>query len=110
MGSDLTKMLKDQMTGRIDSWAIRWVYSQFRQRLYTIYPTLSKVQNIGTDSTATNTKDRFNRFNTLLDNSGKENFSFSDEVILHRQYLSQFLKQFSVGTRIKFKILNKLFS
>ncbi|MDW8516030.1 glycosyltransferase family protein [Priestia flexa] len=52
-GNDLTYMLKDQIFKRIDSWAIRWVYNQFIQDKYTIYPTKSLVNNIGTDASGT---------------------------------------------------------
>ncbi|KNH16809.1 sugar transferase [Priestia megaterium] len=52
-GNDLTYMLKDQIFKRIDSWAIRWVYNQFIQGKYTIYPTKSLVKNIGTDASGT---------------------------------------------------------
>ena len=50
-GNDMVEMLKDQMEGRIDSWAIRWCYSQFKYGGYCIYPVTSKVQNIGLDGT-----------------------------------------------------------
>ncbi len=50
-GNDMVDMLKDQMEGKIDSWAIRWCYSQFKDESYCIYPVVSKVQNIGMDGT-----------------------------------------------------------
>jgi hypothetical protein len=46
-GDDLYKMLELQMLGKIDSWAIRWVYNQFKVNMYTIYPTRSKITNNG---------------------------------------------------------------
>ncbi len=46
-GNDMFKMLELQMLGKIDSWAIRWCYSQFTQDTYTVYPTRSKVINDG---------------------------------------------------------------
>ncbi|WWB84946.1 sugar transferase [Priestia aryabhattai] len=52
-GNDLTYMLQDQFHRRIDSWAIRWVYNQYQNKQYTIYPVNSLVQNIGTDSSGT---------------------------------------------------------
>lgn len=108
MGSDLSKMLDDQMKGKINSWAIRWVYHQFVTQRFTVYPTISKVQNIGTGKSATHTRDAFNRFETILDSSGKEQFAFIKEPLLHKYYIKQFLKQSSITTRIKYKILNKL--
>lgn len=54
-GKDLVPMLDDQIAGRIDSWAIRWVYSQFRNNMYTVYPIKSLVKNIGNDLSGTHT-------------------------------------------------------
>jgi hypothetical protein len=44
-----TKMLKDQIAGLNDSWAIRWYASAFLNERLTLYPGRSLVQNIGTD-------------------------------------------------------------
>ncbi len=52
-GNDLSFMLADQMHGRIDSWAIRWVYSQYKDSSYTVYPLKSLVRNCGLDFSGT---------------------------------------------------------
>jgi hypothetical protein len=44
-----TKMLKDQVAGKNDSWAIRWHASAFLRNRLTLYPGVSLVRNIGTD-------------------------------------------------------------
>lgn len=106
MGSDMFKMLNDQLSGKINSWAIRWCLHQFFEDTFTVYPTISKVNNIGTGTNATHTKDRFNRFFTKLDQGDKLEFVFKNKVEINQMYLKQFLKQFSLYTRIKFKILN----
>ena len=49
-GIDLSQSLKDQMNGRIDSWAIRFCYGHFRAESYCVYPTRTLVRNIGLDS------------------------------------------------------------
>ena len=46
-GDDMYKMLELQMLGKIDSWAIRWCFSQFLQGKYTVYPKKSKIVNDG---------------------------------------------------------------
>ena len=46
-GDDMYKMLELQMLGKIDSWAIRWCFSQFLQKRHTVYPVKSKVINNG---------------------------------------------------------------
>lgn len=53
---DILPMLDDQLKGRIDSWAVRWVVNQFLNKSETVYPRLSLVQNIGFDDLGTHTK------------------------------------------------------
>lgn len=48
-GSDLSKMLHAQMNGDINSWSIRFCYSQSVQRKLTVFPYYSYVENIGCD-------------------------------------------------------------
>lgn len=45
-----TKMLENQVNGKINSWAIRWYASSFLNNLLTLYPKNSYVQNIGFDN------------------------------------------------------------
>ena len=54
-GNDLSYMLADQMKGRIDSWAIRWVYAQSKRNQYTVYPVPHKsmIKNAGMDFSGT---------------------------------------------------------
>lgn len=44
-----SKMLKDQIKGTNDSWAIRWHASAFLANKLTLYPARSLVNNIGCD-------------------------------------------------------------
>ncbi len=109
MGSDLSSMLKKQMNGKISSWAIRWCYHQFKHNLYSVYPTVSKVRNIGFGEGATHTFDYFNRYETKLDQSGKVHFVF-DEPFIDKKMIEAFLVQFSLYTRAKYKVLNTVAS
>jgi hypothetical protein len=108
MGSDMSSMLEKQIKGEINSWAIRWCYHQFRNNLYTVFPAVSKVENIGFNNEATHTKDKFNRFITFLDNTGSVNFHFSNDIRLQKSIIAQFVKPYSLMQRIKFKLLNAL--
>ncbi|WP_439814794.1 glycosyltransferase [Zavarzinia sp. CC-PAN008] len=49
----LAEMLEDQMTGRSDSWAIRWSWSVFRRQGLTLMPPATLVRNVGFDDRAT---------------------------------------------------------
>lgn len=48
-----TQMLKDQIQGKNNSWAIRWYFSALLQDALTLYPGKSYVQNIGLDGQGT---------------------------------------------------------
>ena len=50
-------MLKDQIKGANDSWAIRWHASAFLTNKLTLYPGRSLVNNIGNDSSGTHCGD-----------------------------------------------------
>jgi glycosyltransferase involved in cell wall biosynthesis len=47
---DYTRMLRGQIAGRNDSWAVRWYASAFLRGKLTLYPGTSLVRNIGVDS------------------------------------------------------------
>jgi hypothetical protein len=85
-GSDLSYMLDDQFFNRIDSWAIRWVYSQFKQSKYTIYPTKSLVINNGMDFSGTHSS-KSDRYLVKL---YTENFTFPEVLNLNNQILANF--------------------
>lgn len=46
-------MLKNQIDGEIDSWAIRWYLSVFMMKGFVLYPKCTLVQNIGFDGSGT---------------------------------------------------------
>lgn len=108
MGSDLTKMLERQMRGQRDSWAVRFCFHQFQKRLFTVFPAVSKVKNVGSEEGATHTLDRAGRFDTILDVSGVTDFHFSDNICLTKEIIRQFTKHYSIHTRLKYKLLNML--
>lgn len=53
---DNTRMLKQQINGKVDSWAIRWYASALLKEKLTLFPGVSLVNNIGGDSEGTHTK------------------------------------------------------
>ena len=69
-GADMSGMLKNQMKGKIDSWAIRVDYSLFKQNKFNIRPVKSLVTNIGFDNSGTHTGENPNWI-TVLDDSWK---------------------------------------
>ena len=109
MGSDLSGMLRKQQEGKINSWAIRWCYHQFRQNTFTVYPLLSKVQNIGFGGTATHMHvTQQGRFATTLDNTSKRNFHFPEAIEPVPFFTKQFISRYSLSTRIRYRLLKTL--
>ena len=107
-GSDMVQMLERQMKGEINSWAIRWCYHQFKVNKLTVYPVVSKIQNIGFSNQATHSN-VYNRYKTCLDNDVRKHFSFLDEVKLEEYFLIQFQNFFSVKTRVYNKLKTYLY-
>ena len=102
-GSDMSKMLKDQIDGRIDSWAVRFAYHQYRRKMLTIFPTLSKVMSIGFGSDATHTFSA-TRFRTDLDVGNIRSFSFSNDINVDSKLASDFRYFFSLRVRISHRL------
>ncbi len=48
-----TKMLREQIKGKNNSWAVRWYFSAFLKEMLCLYPSKSFVQNIGNDDSGT---------------------------------------------------------
>lgn len=98
-GSDLVGMLRDQMEGRADAWDIRFCYNRFKADGLTVYPTLSKVQNVGFSHDATHT-DIYNRYKTKLDEGTQRVFDLPGTIQTTDYYHRQTLQRYSIPTRI----------
>ena len=60
-----SSMLRKQIEGKVDSWAIRWHASIFLENMLTLYPGKSLVHNIGNDRSGTNSG-QYNIFDVSL--------------------------------------------
>lgn len=102
-GSDMPGMLKKQMNGKIDSWAIRWCYNQYKKDLLTIFPSKSKLNSIGSGPNATHTKS-IDRFFSEIDTSDKKEFFFNNNIKPEKRILKEFRSKFSLLERLKNKL------
>ncbi|TWJ04624.1 glycosyl transferase family 2 [Mucilaginibacter frigoritolerans] len=103
-GSDLSSMLQKQMNKKIDSWAIRWFYHQFRVQGLTLYPVYSQVLNIGFDDMATHTTGSASRYLPKMDKDLKEEFILPGKVEVNKQFQKYFQRKMGIGSRLKSKI------
>lgn len=61
-----TGMLRDQIAGKNNSWAVRWYASAFLKNKLCLYPAQSLVNNIGTDGSGTHFSSSTTTFETVL--------------------------------------------
>ena len=80
-GNDLFKMLELQYLRKIDSWAIRWQYSQFLHSSYSINPKISMTQNLGFDDNfSTHTISKIDKWKTNLAKLRIVDFEFENNT------------------------------
>jgi hypothetical protein len=103
-----TKMLKDQIAGKNDSWAIRWHASAFLFNMLTLYPCKSLVNNIGMDGSGTHCS-ASNSFSNLVFNERipVKKIPLLESSLAH-EAIRNFHKESRKFRRIKF-IINKIF-
>lgn len=95
-GNDRSSMLDDQMNGRIDSWAIRFDYAMFENKMYNIIPSRSLIENIGHDGSGThNALDKSGTFSLKVDLSREVKYSFLSDIKVNEQIRTEFHKTFS---------------
>lgn len=104
-GIDMTRMLKYYIKGRNNSWAIRWSYSMYKQNKYSVYPKVSKIQNIGFGKDATHCSG-VNIYKTTLDKTLKCDFDFTDEITPNIQIVKEFKYQYSYTNKLIKKIMS----
>ncbi len=104
-------MLFDQMSGRLDSWAIRWWWSFFSHNGLCLYPARSLVMNIGFGEGATHTTESHLNHEDLSWDPEREVCALPeriveghDEFIMFRRYLSSLYP----GTGLLTRLLGRL--
>ncbi len=104
-GNDLYRMLRHQMRGERDSWAIRFCYSQFKHDMFCIYPKFSLVHNIGMDGSGTHCSD----MGDCSQNINLKNVSSVDlsNPILDKRILRDFKAQYRVSFKEAIEWLKK---
>lgn len=109
IGGDLIGMLFKQQLGKIDSWAVRWCYTHFKNQAYCSYPTKSKILHIGEGAFATHVKKKSKIIETELDTELKTSFSFCPEIKLEDEISNQLQKIFkrSVIRKLKNRLLKE---
>jgi len=88
---DYTQMLKDQIDGKNNSWAIRWYMSAFLKNMLTLYPGKSFVQNIGTDGSGTHCGISNNHKIILNEEYSSKRILVKEDIISRKKMENHFL-------------------
>ncbi|MEH6656449.1 glycosyltransferase [Leeuwenhoekiella marinoflava] len=104
IGEDAVAMLMQTLEGKISSWYIRWVFGNFIEGKKSVFPVLSKVQNIGDSEDATHYNGGISAYKCQLDTSFKTCFSFEKTIELElddKRFLKFFTKKHKFLYRLK---------
>jgi len=105
-GTDLTKMLKMQMNGQLDSWYIRWTYDAFKKGKLTVYPRVSFINNVGHDNTGVHCGiDHENIYSHTELNL--TSIKVKKKLVLNNAVVSNFNRAFNLSVIAKIKRLIK---
>jgi len=105
-----TSMLKDQVEGKIDSWAIRWHVSAYLKNMITLYSGQSYVQNIGFGKDATHTTTNLNLYKINLVKKFKFSKIPANEDFVSQKKIENFFRSMKMSfiQKIKLKIISYL--
>jgi len=106
---DYCGMLTKQISGRNDSWAIRWYASTFLKNMVTLYPASTMVVNIGIDGSGTHCGES-DEFESELNQNPITTFpeSISPNGDAFKAFSNFFRSQTSTPVTLKKKIKSKV--
>lgn len=103
-GNDSSRMLLDSLSGKNDSWYVRWTYNHYKTQRYALYPARSFVTNIGHHENATHCKG-INTYVSKPVDPGLSSFDFPlfqpPDQSTSRQFLNYFKRSYKLTFRIK---------
>jgi len=103
-GDDISRMLLDSLSGKNDSWYVRWAFRHFLENKIALFPFYSKVKNIGYGEYATHCK-TIDVLKTSYDNKFLQVFNFQEIPKIDAKINSRFLAYFSYRYKFWFRIL-----
>jgi len=104
-GDNLFCMLKDQMTGKIDTWDVQTSYAMFKAGASCVFPIKTMVKNIGFDSSGAHCHADQSMSDFSFDNNQKVQLVGIDDAINNDSAAKNFLK--FVQDKYRDKIFSK---
>lgn len=106
-----TTMLKEQIEGKNNSWAVRWYASAFLKNHFCLYPGQSLIKNIGADGSGTHFTGTTTAFDTILYDKAIEirNLPLTENTQAKQQFENYFasLKVYGTAKDNKLKAIIK---
>jgi hypothetical protein len=103
-GNDMETMLKASISGKNNSWYVRWVFDHFINKRYSVFPIYSKVQNIGFADNATHCTG-INIYRSENDLKNERTFDLvsfhKNDKIFNNEFLKYFKKSYKFYYRIR---------
>ncbi len=87
-----TGMLRDQIDGKNDSWAVRWHATCFLADLLTLYPGKTLVKNIGLDGSGTHCGETDRFYGELLQSNPCKSLVKVEENMEAKRAIAEFLR------------------
>ena len=104
------KMLKNQIVGKNNSWAIRWYASAFLAGKLTLYPGRSLVHNTGIDGSGTHCSDTMDFSGELAHSAITiEDIKVEESLIARQQFVKFHLRtQSSLAVQVSQKVFGQI--
>jgi hypothetical protein len=98
-------MLKNQIKGRNNSWAVRWHASCFLCNSLTLYPGQSLVNNIGNDGSGTHSSPT-RSFDQIASDKpvNLQRIPIEESVVARGAFVAYFKSQHSLAQRVRRKL------
>ncbi len=108
-GDVLIPLLKKQIKGEVDSWAVFWSLNVIKRDGVCVYPVNSKINNIGFDGSGVHCKPK-TKYDVKLLQNYTTNLNFPNEFDLDGKIIREFRRFYSLpyGRKIRAKIKNVL--
>lgn len=106
-GSDSYGMLKGWKLGKNNSWAIRFVYSQFVQNKISVFSNKCLVDNYGFDGKGIDCP-KYCRTKWNFEDNNDKLFIFPERLSLNKSILKQVMSYRTLQIRIKAKLINMM--
>ena len=103
-GDDISGMLLDSLSGKNDSWYVRWVFRHFIDGKIAVFPRLSKVRNNGYGDSATHCK-TIDVLKIRYDNKFSREFNFPNDIRIDENIHKRILSYYSFSYKLMYRFL-----